>query len=97
MPSPSAIAVCVRPLALRMRRMRGPAKIFWSAMVSLREFTRGVHFDLRFSLYNIYKFTAARSQTQHRFSFIFRSSPWFFWPILQCNVNDVTSDDATFP
>src|SRR5688572_29694306 len=32
MPSPSAIAVWVSPLALRMRRMRGPAKIFCSAM-----------------------------------------------------------------
>ena len=32
MPSPSAIAVWVRPLAMRMRRMRGPAKIFWSAI-----------------------------------------------------------------
>jgi hypothetical protein len=32
MPSPSAIAVWVRPLALRMRLMRGPANIFWSAI-----------------------------------------------------------------
>src|SRR5688572_19316355 len=32
MPNPSAMAVCVSPLALRMRRMRGPAKIFCSAM-----------------------------------------------------------------
>ena len=32
MPRASAIAVCVRPRELRMRRMRGPAKILFSAM-----------------------------------------------------------------
>ena len=31
----SAIAVWVRPLALRIRRMRGPTKIFWSATAAL--------------------------------------------------------------
>jgi hypothetical protein len=34
MPSPSAIAVWVNPLALRSRRSLGPAKIFWSAIPS---------------------------------------------------------------
>ena len=34
MPSPSAIAVWVSDRSMRRRRMRGPAKIFCSAIVS---------------------------------------------------------------
>jgi hypothetical protein len=40
MPSPSAIAVWVNPLAVRMRLMRGPANIFCSAIGNLDRFSQ---------------------------------------------------------
>ena len=70
MPSPSAIAVWVRPLPLRMRRMRGPAKIFCSAIGFDNEFTNA---QLRAAgIYTIYNFTTDVGKSQDRITLIFQ-------------------------
>jgi hypothetical protein len=46
---------------LRMRRMRGPAKIFWSAITFLYN---NLQILYREDIDNIYKFTASVCQTQ---------------------------------
>ncbi|WP_210215210.1 hypothetical protein, partial [Mesorhizobium sp. M2A.F.Ca.ET.029.05.1.1] len=81
----------VSPLALRSRRSRGPAKIFWSAIASTLDKNLQAHRTQRppCRFCNHDKFTEQTCQWQHSFSFIFGTKRRFLWPISRCNVNDV--------
>src|SRR5262249_38941338 len=90
MPSPSAIAVWVRPLPLRMRRMRAPAKIFCSAIQAfVQGFTSLTIRVIEILFDNFYNFTGGTRQSQDRITSI---SQWlwrFLWRAGESNVNEV--------